>query len=340
MTLSELSTNPTFSFIVPIYNTAELLPKCIESLLAQAEISIEILLIDDGSTDGSFDICKMYSARYPFIKAMTKKNEGQGVARNIGIDTAIGEFICFVDSDDWIDPIYCKTVRDAFSDASIDFINFGFEFKLLDGSTNRRFSYSSVFEMTGISIFRDSLLVNKVLTTPCGKAFRRSFLIRTGIRFPDVRKNEDIMFSCHISYAAQKAKFVPKVIYYALVRKDSTSRAMSIANYQSTEDLISREKRAFLVALTDPVTAMYFDAHIVKVFAFLLFQGAVRLSTKHEMDKAFACADRCGFKKLVADRSALRLLPMKNRVMAMATERRTFFVAAVRALHWLGLKSY
>lgn len=98
--------NPKVSVIVPIYNVAEQLPRCIESVLKQEERNFELILIDDGSKDGSERICDKYAALDPRITVKHKDNEGVSTARNIGLSVARGQWICFIDSDDWVEPLY------------------------------------------------------------------------------------------------------------------------------------------------------------------------------------------------------------------------------------------
>ena len=95
------------SVIVPVYNSEKRLHKCIDSILGQTYTNFELLLINDGSTDTSGDICEEFAEKDERIKVFHKKNGGASSARNIGIDNAKGEYICFVDSDDYVsDDIY------------------------------------------------------------------------------------------------------------------------------------------------------------------------------------------------------------------------------------------
>ena len=91
------------SVVVPVYNVGVYLEKCLDSLLAQTLDDIEILCINDGSTDNSLEILQKYAQKDERIKIFDKENEGQGVGRNIGIKNATGEFIAFVDPDDWVE---------------------------------------------------------------------------------------------------------------------------------------------------------------------------------------------------------------------------------------------
>lgn len=92
------------SIVVPVYNTKKYLERCVQSLLCQTLLDIQIILVDDGSDDGSGEMCEQYKRTDPRIKVIHKENQGLGFARNTGMEAAEGEFIAFVDSDDYIDP--------------------------------------------------------------------------------------------------------------------------------------------------------------------------------------------------------------------------------------------
>ena len=95
--------NPLISVIIPVYNVEQYLSHCIDSILSQTFTNFEILLIDDGSTDNSGIICDNYKNNDYRIKVFHKKHNGVSSARNMGLDKAVGEWITFVDADDWID---------------------------------------------------------------------------------------------------------------------------------------------------------------------------------------------------------------------------------------------
>ena len=99
----EVSKQPLISIIVPVYNTADYLDNCIKSIQAQTYTNFELLLIDDGSTDGSSELCDKYAKQNNRIRVFHKENGGQGSARNLGLDEATGEYIAFVDSDDYVE---------------------------------------------------------------------------------------------------------------------------------------------------------------------------------------------------------------------------------------------
>lgn len=110
------------SIIVPIYNSEKYLKQCIESLITQTFKNIEIILINDGSTDKSKQICEEYAVKDDRIKLINKNNEGVSVARNIGIKIATGKYIAFIDSDDWLEPIYLETLYNEISKNNADLV--------------------------------------------------------------------------------------------------------------------------------------------------------------------------------------------------------------------------
>lgn len=99
-----MKNTPRISVIIPIYNAGEFLPVCLDSVIEQSYVNLEILLIDDGSTDGSGAICDAYAARDSRIRVFHQENRGQSAARNVGLDAMTGELIAFVDADDVLAP--------------------------------------------------------------------------------------------------------------------------------------------------------------------------------------------------------------------------------------------
>ena len=104
-----MNENPKITVIVPVYNTEKYLRRCVDSILAQTFTDFELLLIDDGSTDGSGAICDEYAKKDSRVRVFHKEIGGVSSARNLGLDKAYGEWISFVDSDDWIDVLFLSS---------------------------------------------------------------------------------------------------------------------------------------------------------------------------------------------------------------------------------------
>ena len=117
---------PFFTLILPVYNVAPWLERCLQSILCQSDTGYEVILVDDGSTDASPGICDEYAERYPFIRVLHKENGGLASARNAGLEAARGDYIWFVDSDDWIAPDALKLLRQACGDGP-ELVKFRYE---------------------------------------------------------------------------------------------------------------------------------------------------------------------------------------------------------------------
>ena len=110
---------PLISVIVPVYDVEKYLPKCLDSLLAQTWRNLEIIVVDDGSPDGSWDIMQDYAARDSRVRIFRKKNGGVSAARNFGMDAAEGEYLGFVDPDDWVSPHYLEWMAEAMQEQGV-----------------------------------------------------------------------------------------------------------------------------------------------------------------------------------------------------------------------------
>lgn len=106
--MKSIKSNPEISIVVPVFNVEKFLKKCIESIISQSFSNFEVLLVNDGSTDGSLDICLQYTKIDDRVKVINKKNGGLSDARNAGIKYATGKYICFIDSDDFIEKEYLQ----------------------------------------------------------------------------------------------------------------------------------------------------------------------------------------------------------------------------------------
>ena len=105
-----MSEKALITVIIPVYNTLEYLPRCVQSVMAQTYENLEILLVDDGSTDGSSELCDGFAAKDPRVRVLHKENGGSSSARNLGLSECRGDYVGFVDSDDHVDPDMYETL--------------------------------------------------------------------------------------------------------------------------------------------------------------------------------------------------------------------------------------
>lgn len=187
------------SVIIPVYNAEKTLNKCIDSVLSQDYDNFELLLIDDGSTDSSLAICNNYAQRNNKIRVFPKSNGGVSSARNLGIDNANGEWITFIDSDDYIEPEYFDGI-----DTVIQDIVFHSYKKVFNGICVQQFDVSSIFPQHSLAEIFRKYYGDNIFRGPCVKFFKKSLI--GNIRFPeDMKVGEDTFFV--FSYIAKCNNF-------------------------------------------------------------------------------------------------------------------------------------
>ena len=189
-----------YSVIIPVYNAERTLHRCLDSLLSQPRDDAEILLINDGSTDGSGTTCNAYAQKHSCVRYIAKENGGVSSARNHGLDRASGDYILFVDSDDYVTPDFFAAVDAVLAEHDYDLIQFSNYFT--DG-TNQTERIREPFQAATREMLFPKLietLYKKKSNGPVAKVFRRSLIEAHGIRFPeDMEVGEDRAFYMHYS---------------------------------------------------------------------------------------------------------------------------------------------
>lgn len=180
----------TISVIIPIYNAEAYLEECIDSILTQKYVDYEILLINDGSTDTSAEICDNYAKKDQRIKVFHKENSGVSSARNLGLQNAQGEWIAFIDSDDYISEHYFQPI---FEYENQDYIIMN-SFVIRDGSKSNFRSYES--KSLNLDNFLNEYNLFRDFATPWGKFFRKSIIDENNILFDEqLNRGEDVVFN-------------------------------------------------------------------------------------------------------------------------------------------------
>ena len=202
------------SIIVPVYNTAKYLNGCIKSLLHQTLEDIEIILINDGSPDESESIIKKYKDKR--IKYISKKNEGIGKTRNLGIDSATGEYISFIDSDDYIEPNFCETMYEKAIKDNCDIVICDYYEDHFDGLKEIRFP-----TFLDASLKENPNIINMVNLGPCNKIYKRSLFKNKDNRFVENLKYEDAPLVVKLLLSAQKIGKVDECLAHYVIHENS-----------------------------------------------------------------------------------------------------------------------
>jgi glycosyltransferase involved in cell wall biosynthesis len=225
------------SVIIPVYNVKEYLYKCISSVLNQSYSNLEIIIIDDGSTDGSGQLCDSITDER--IKVIHKENGGLSSARNAGINISAGKYICFVDSDDYIDVDMVESLYYACEKYSCEISMCGYH---IVNSPNP--DYCELPNNTKIYSGREALeemLAGNIKSFAWNKMYRRKLFDE--IRFPDGKVYEDIYVMHKLFLKSEKICYIPNCAYYYVWRKGSIMHHYSIKNsYDNYMALKSRLK--------------------------------------------------------------------------------------------------
>lgn len=265
------------SVIIPVYNVAPYLPRCLDSLLRQTLREIEILCVDDGSTDGSADILAAYATRDSRVKVISQVNAGAGAARNRGLEQAEGEYLFFFDPDDSCSRDMLKGLYRRAVETRADVVVAGKT--MVDAETGR------VIERKGFSpamwalpqpfSSRDAAadIFTFAKSVPWDKFFRREFIVGNGLRFQNTRRSNDVCFVDLSLALANRIALVPEAYYrYSVDRagslqsnKDKFPTATSDA-YDAVEAEL--RKRGLWTTFAGSFLAVYFQAMLYNVVHF------------------------------------------------------------------------
>ena len=235
-----IMSRPIISVILPVYNVEDYLSETMDSILNQSMIDdIEVIMVDDGSTDRSRYIIEQYALDYSNFHAFHKENEGQGIARNYALEIAKGDYIHFLDSDDYMPPEAYETLYSLALKSDCDFaIGNVLRFARYNAWQDNLFKNS----LEGIDEVVESTTLNDMPslvwdTITCNKLYKRQFLLENDIRFPDKKiAFEDIPFSLKSYILADRISITPEVCYYWRLRSDHTSTTQQDMEVSSFRD--------------------------------------------------------------------------------------------------------
>ena len=209
------------SVIVPVYNVENYLKRCVDSLIRQSLAGIEILLIDDGSTDRSGELCDELAGTDLRISVYHKENEGQGIARNLGLQKATGTYVVFLDSDDYYDPDTCRALFELMEHTQADLCCYGYQIETQDRQivripniTDREYVGEAFRKEFVPHYFGDQPEKDELRGfSSCMTIFRRSIVEEHNICFPSEREylSEDTIFSLRFCEHARKAVTTSKI---------------------------------------------------------------------------------------------------------------------------------
>lgn len=259
------------SVIVPVYNVKPYLQECLDSILQQSYTKMEIILIDDGSTDGSGAICDDYARKDDRIQVIHQQNQGLSAARNRGIERATGEYLCFVDSDDYLYPNSIDTLLRLCTQYEADMsvcTHDRLEGGKLYPSHPEKCASPSVEIFHGDQKMDAYLRQHKITATVWGKMYAAE-LFRE-IRFPTGKLYEDAYIMHLLLHEARCIAYLPQSVYVYRIRPDSITR--SAFSPQSMDRVDAHDQLLRFTEVHYPALLNYAQAVTVCTHIDLLFR--------------------------------------------------------------------
>lgn len=227
--------NYLISVIVPIYNIEQYLEKCIQSIRNQTYRNLEIILVDDGSTDSSSQICDQYAAVDDRVVAIHKENKGLVSARKAGLDIAVGDYVGFVDGDDYIEINFYETLLQDILEYGVDFVHTGYVYEQNEISTqicrfeSRRYKLS---QETVVNLIEQGLLgkleTMELTYSIWSKLFEREFIKKCYARVPDEQsQGEDLVCFCVALLEGSSVYLHQTALYHYMKRPDSMTNTIA-----------------------------------------------------------------------------------------------------------------
>lgn len=272
---------PIFSIIVPVYKVERYLPQCVESILKQDFADFELLLIDDGSPDNCGAICDCYAQKDARVSVIHKENGGLSSARNCGMEAAVGEYILFLDSDDYWDRADTLTlVYTAFSSNDSDVVLL--KHRTLDMQTGELTSgdipgsNEEIARMTYSQQLEFSISLQLFDTCAWNKAFRRSLMETNDLYFIQGIIAEDIDWAARLALAAQKLAIVDKPVHvYRKGRPGAITTSLKLKNLIDTKGSIERCLDYVADRNLDPVFENAYFSYVAYRYVIWMAESAV-----------------------------------------------------------------
>lgn len=227
------------SVIVPVYNAERHLRQCMESIVTQSFNDYEIICINDGSTDGSLDILNEYAKTDSRINIFSQQNSGAGASRNLGLEHAAGEYVYFMDSDDYLELNALEELYEVACEKSVDFVMLkvkNFDEKTGEVIDDDYYSMPYLKDSVGSDVFSYgdvSKMALDLCVCPPGSFFKREFV--EDIRFPEGLLFEDNVFFTEALFKADKIYFHDKFLYNRIRWGDSTTGKLSVRSLDTIE---------------------------------------------------------------------------------------------------------
>lgn len=335
-----MGTRPLVSIIIPIYNVEKYLPRCLESIKKQTYRKFEAIMINDGSTDTSREIAAEYSLEDSRFKLIDRPNGGLSAARNTGMRNMHGDYVIFVDSDDWAEPTFVEELQRSITLFCSDMACCRLRYVNLQRGVSKEYGKAYRCDLIeGEDIAIDAFLVKNVHTPVWAKIYDVEFLRKYQLDFYEGIVNEDTLFTTLVTLNAKRVSLVNKVLFNSLERSGSISRSsqeklfhdMAIA--MSEIEIYMRKngywsKSSFVEA---------YNARYVKAMLYNLLQSAQRLPHDKFMEVYKYCMIETSYRKYV---SIAHTLPLLHKILSRLSLNPYLFLFCFAFMHRMGFRMH
>lgn len=212
-----MDNTPLVSIILPTYNVKPYLAKCIDSIIRQTYNNIQIIVVIDGATDGSYEIAREYADKDSRVEVIWQENAGSGPARNNGLQHANGEFVIFVDPDDWVDADMVQILVDTQQKEKVDLIMSGYK-TFYENETKEAtctdYKYEKKQSQKEVRRNYIKYLSKGLVGAPTRKLYKMSIIKKYEIEFPDLRRSQDVVFNYRYYDCIGSACLIENVFYH------------------------------------------------------------------------------------------------------------------------------
>lgn len=299
------------SVIIPVYNVEKYIRECLESVFAQTQKEMEVIVVDDGSTDGSMEIVREYQEKYNSLRIISQRNQGLGAARNTGFRNARGKYVYYLDSDDCIKPDLLEACYECAESEKLQMVLFDAEI-FADGQTelvmsediydrkNKIRDCSHVY--AGLEFFDRYEAVGGFMVPVWLAYTSREFLMMNGVKFQEGILHEDIAYTFELMMLVERLKYLPQKFYRRRIREGSITQGGKMesrmqGHFYAIEKMVHDIKR--YVNDTENDKYLHYSA---KIFLTALYMGkSIKHITVETRDIAVICVKEIGERLLQKD---------------------------------------
>ena len=271
------------SIIIPVYNVEKYIPQCLDSILNQSFKDLEVICVNDGSSDDSLSVLQSYKLKDDRVLIIDKKNEGSGVARNTALAIAKGDYVYFVDGDDWLEDGVLEKIVAKADELNTDILIFSGLSYYNGKGQNGAYSKNKLPQKYFDKVFSSNEIkkdIFKFPSTAWTKLYKRDFLIRNNIKFQNIKVGQDQLPFFHSMIKAERIAILPENLYcYRKNRKGAVTSAKKKKNFSPIYVFYGIEEMLKSENLLDDYKTIFVNRYFAKATSWL---GKFQDDLKHE----------------------------------------------------------